>query len=103
MTLGEYFGLICLGLPVGLLLLGLLHGTERANARHSVTNWCLAFGGLSVVLGGIAALSHIEAPATKGALGMLFVGLPAFPAGLMLLLLGGSTKSSSKGERNGQA
>lgn len=103
MTLGEYFGLIGLGLPVGLLLLGLFHGSERAKTRHSVTNWCLTFGGLSVVLGGIAAFSHMEFPVTKGALGMLFIGLPAFPAGLMLLLLGGSTKSASESERNGQA
>ena len=62
MALGEYFGLIGLGLPAGLLLLGLFQGPERAKTRHSVTNWCLAFGGLSVVLGGIVAFSHMGFP-----------------------------------------
>jgi uncharacterized membrane protein len=103
MALGEYFGLIGLGLPAGLLLLGLFNGQERAKARQSVTNWCLTFGGLSVVLGGITVFSHAELLPTKGVLGMLFIGLPAFPAGLMLLLLGGSAKAKPKGENNGQA
>lgn len=103
MTLAEYFGLIGLGLPAGLLLLSLFSGRERAKARQSVTNWCLAFGGLSVVLGGIAVFSHAEILPTKGVLGMLFIGLPAFPAGLMLLLLGGSAKAASQGENDGQA
>jgi len=103
MALGEYFGLIGLGLPAGLLLLGLFNGQKRAKARQSVTNWCLAFGGLSVVLGGIAVFSHTELLPTKGVLGMLFIGLPAFPAGLMLLLLGGSANAKPEGENNGQA
>jgi len=102
-TVSEYFSLIGLGLVGGLLLLALFSGQERAKARQSVTNWCLAFGGLSVILGGIAVLSHVEFLPTKAILGMMFIGLPAFPAGLMLLLLGGSAKANSAGENNGQA
>ncbi|NMF88267.1 hypothetical protein [Aromatoleum petrolei] len=103
MTLEEYFGLIALGLPAGFLLLGLFSGQEKAKARQSLTNWCLAFGGLSVLLGGIAAISHAKLVATRGILGALFIGLPAFPAGLMLLLLGGSTKTDTEGENDGEA
>lgn len=101
MSPGEYFGLIGLGLPAGLFLLALFNGQERAKARRSVTNWCLAFGGLSVVLGGIAVFGHAELVPTRGVLGMVFIGLPAFSAGIVLLLVGGLHGANSEGESGG--
>jgi len=80
--------MIAIGAAIGGVLKVALYG--RGEALKSITKWCLIAGGVSSALVALAMITSISLGPTKGVLGVLFVGLPALGAGLVLLLLGGA-------------
>jgi len=103
MTLHELIMLSALGIPAGAFVLVLLSGSERASLRRAVAKWCLIFGGLSTALATIAVVGHFDLVPTKGTLGMAFIGLPALPAGLLLLFFSRSAQSKNESSHKGHA
>jgi len=79
------FVLFMAGFPAGLVAVAVLrNATEQRN--RAVARWTLLFGGLSLAVIGAALAGMFEPLPTKQFLAVLFVGLPAFPVGLILLL-----------------
>ena len=103
MTLHELIMLSALGIPAGAFVLALLSGSERASLRRAIAKWCLLFGGLSTVLAIITVVGHFDLVPTKGTLGMVFIGLPALPAGLLLLFFSRSAQSKNEPSHKGHA
>ncbi len=102
MAPSEFFGFLGLGLPVGLFLLALLSGQDRAAIRRKVTAWCLQAGGVSVAIALVVLLTGFQLGPSKAALGIVFVGLPAFTAGILLLFLAPTrSPSNEKAASNG--
>ena len=84
MTSGELVFLSSLGIPLGVFLLGLLSGRGRVHLRKPAAKWCLIVGVWSTALAVLAVTTTINFLPTKSALFVVFIGLPALPAGVLL-------------------
>ena len=72
------------GTAVGVMLVSMLYGKERAEVRTAILKWCLQFGTLSLFLVSLIYLDIVNDVVRRG-LSIFFVGLPAFSAGLLML------------------
>lgn len=95
--------LSALGIPAGAFLLALFSGPERIGLRRVAAKWCLSFGGVATALAIISVVTHFDPVPTKGVLGIVFVGLPALPAGLLLYFFSRRTPLQKKASHNGHA
>jgi uncharacterized membrane protein len=86
MTAGEALALSTIGIPIGLLLLALLSGETNKEFRRRAMRWCLAVGAFSTAITLIMFAMGFDLIPNRGTLGMVFIGLPALPAGLLLRL-----------------
>ncbi|MCP5314088.1 MAG: hypothetical protein H6955_11035 [Chromatiaceae bacterium] len=71
------------GIPAGVLLSVVLPEGDR---KDRFEKWCIWFGAVSLLFAVVIKLLEIDVVPVKGVVVALFVGLPAFSAGLVLLV-----------------
>ena len=86
MKLGIYLEMLIIGIPVGLLVLGLLAGEERRSTRLQVTRWCIRSGMVAAVMLAAAILLPASWQIDDEPVKMALIGLPAFSTALILAL-----------------
>lgn len=99
----DLAGLIAWGVVAGSIAGVVLHFNLRAARRRAVVQWCLLFGGASLMVFTAAAIGGVNLIPTKGLLAMGFVGFPALVAGVLLVASGvaQSRASASHEEKSG--
>lgn len=86
MKLGVYLEMLIMGIPVGLLVLGLLAGEERSSLRLQVMRWCARAGVASVLIFGVEILFPASGQSDREPVRMALIGLPAFSTAAILFM-----------------
>ena len=83
MDLSEIAIMLAIGVPMGIFLTVLLSGNE--SAIRNTKKWCLVFGSASLALAVLALAIGFQPIPIKGVISILFIGVPAFSAGVVML------------------
>ena len=100
MDLSEITIMLLIGVPIGGFLMALLSGNE--SAIRNTKKWCLVFGSASLALAATALIIGFQPIPIKGVISVLFIGVPAFSAGLVMASVT-MFRAPSGGHSNGSA
>ncbi len=96
-AMSDFAALAVWALVAGVIAGVVVHWNVARQRRAKVMRWCLAFGFVAIAVIAIVAASGISIVPTRAMLGLAFVGLPAFVAGLTVLALGRVASRSAPG------